>query len=479
MFHRFLFTIADVYCTLMEILEFLTHMIEQYGYIIVFLAIMIESIGVPMPGETALVVAAAFAGAGHLNISLVIICSAAGAIVGDAGGYWVGRRFGRPFLEKYGKWLHLTPERMEKLEVLFRKHGPMTVFFGRFFTLLRTYAALFAGIWRMPYPTFTLYNALGGIVWALTFGMVGYLFGQNLPLLEKIARTVGWALTIPLVLCILFALLWRWVVKHQVAIRQKASLAFERSFISRLSKRYSWQIHWVLRSWSMVQYTIGHIVVGLLVAGTGTYLFGAMVKSALYGQYVVALDLDIARLFAQWATPLATSFFTMASLAGSYGVTVVAAGATLLFLLQKRWLRVISVLVIAAGGQLLTAILKMAFSRISPLSAGEAMISWFGHDFPSNHSMMSLIIYGMIAYFAIISVRHWTVKSGVVFLSLFLILLIGFSRLYLGMNTLSSVLCGFAGGIVWLSTWLTVLELLRQGKVGDRRRARRHISSNI
>jgi membrane protein DedA with SNARE-associated domain len=91
----------------MELLEFVVELIEKYGYIIVFFAIMLESAGVPMPGETALLVAAAAAGTGHLNIVIVIICAASGAIIGDAGGYWIGRILGRPFLEKHGKWFHL------------------------------------------------------------------------------------------------------------------------------------------------------------------------------------------------------------------------------------------------------------------------------------------------------------------------------------------------------------------------------------
>src|SRR5512133_826163 len=226
----------------MEIVEFLVEMIEKYGYIIVFLAIMLESMGVPMPGETALVIAAAAAGTGHLNIYGVIIAAALGAIIGDGIGYWVGRKLGRPFLEKHGRWLHLTEDRMFKLEKLFVKHGPMTVFFGRFFSLLRTYAALFAGVWRMKYVVFTLYNALGGIVWAVVFGILGFIFGQNLPLLEKIAKTIGWALTIPLVCIVAIALVWRWSIKHKELLKKRFDSILEKSGYNYIIKRFSWQI---------------------------------------------------------------------------------------------------------------------------------------------------------------------------------------------------------------------------------------------
>ncbi|MCU0609745.1 MAG: DedA family protein, partial [Chitinispirillaceae bacterium] len=253
-------------------MEFITGLIENYGYIIVTLSILVESMGVPMPGETALVVAAAFAGSGHLNIALVIVCAATGAIIGDSGGYWIGRKLGRPFVEKHGKWLHLTAERMAKLEDLFVKHGPKTVFFGRFFSLLRTYAALFAGIWRMPYRTFMIYNALGGIVWAIVFGVLGFVFGQNLPLLERIARTIGWALTIPFVLIVSLSLAWHWTVRHQSALIDRWKSFADRSFIGRFRRAHASQITAILRRLTAAQYTVVHIAVGLVFACAGVWI---------------------------------------------------------------------------------------------------------------------------------------------------------------------------------------------------------------
>src|SRR3954449_3542824 len=136
-----------------------TSLIERYGYIIVVLLIILESMGIPVPAETALLFAAAYAGTGHLHLSLVIGTAAIAAIVGDTGGYWIGRRGGRPFLVRYGRWLHLNTRRIDQIGQFFARHGPKAVFFGRFVGVLRTYVALFAGISHMPYLTFSLYNA--------------------------------------------------------------------------------------------------------------------------------------------------------------------------------------------------------------------------------------------------------------------------------------------------------------------------------
>jgi membrane protein DedA with SNARE-associated domain/membrane-associated phospholipid phosphatase len=457
----------------MEIMEFLTELIERYGYLIVMFAIMLESAGIPMPGETALVIAAAFAGAGHLNIGLVIASSALGAIIGDSGGYWIGRRLGRPFVDKYGKWLHLTPERMNKLDKLFVRHGPLTVFFGRFFTLLRTYSALFAGVWRMPYGKFSLYNALGGIVWAMCFGMLGYLFGQNLPLLEKVAKTIGWALTIPMILIVLFALLWRWTVKHQEMLIKRTHEIIERSFIGYIVRRYSWQIHWVLRHWTAAQYTIMHITLGLIVAGTGIFLFARTAHSAFTDDRIARWDRQIVLLFQEWSTPLATLIFQCLTWLGSYGVAAVSIAVTLIFVLRHRWLNAVSMCTVVLGGQLLVYVLKVGFSRLRPIPEDLVLITGFGFSFPSGHAMQSLIVYGLIAYFLILWAKQWVAATGIIALTAFLVLIIGFSRLYLGVNFLSDVLCGLAGGLVWLSFCLTALELLRRGHVGDRRRTKR------
>ena len=199
-------------------LEALTQLFAAYGLLIVGLCVLLESAGLPIPGETALLVAAAAAGAGRLPIVAVIAVAAGAAIVGDAGGYWFGRRGGRPFLERHGHWLRLDRAKLERLEAFFTRQGPKAVFFGRFVSVLRTYTALFAGISRMPYGTFTLYNAAGGITWAALFGVLGYAFGQNLATVERIMGAIGGALLLGLGLVAGAVLLWRWAASHQALL---------------------------------------------------------------------------------------------------------------------------------------------------------------------------------------------------------------------------------------------------------------------
>jgi len=138
----------------------------------------VESSGVPVPGETALIAASVLASQGHLSIELVIPIAAAAAIVGDNIGYLLGARFGRRFLERPG-WFH--ERRVAALaqgDQLFRNHGGKAVFFGRWIAVLRIWAAWLAGMSDMPWRSFLLWNALGGIAWALCFGLLGYFGGE-------------------------------------------------------------------------------------------------------------------------------------------------------------------------------------------------------------------------------------------------------------------------------------------------------------
>jgi membrane protein DedA with SNARE-associated domain len=163
---------------------FLSHiqpLVAQHGYWVVFLIIMLESAGVPLPGETVLILASVYAGAtGGLSLSLIIICAAAGAILGDNIGFWIGRRWGAKFLLRYGKFIHLPEKRLKLGQYLFTKHGAKIVFFGRFVAFLRVLAALLAGVNKYHWPQFLLFNAAGGITWALVVGIGAYVFGDSI-----------------------------------------------------------------------------------------------------------------------------------------------------------------------------------------------------------------------------------------------------------------------------------------------------------
>ncbi|MDX6407607.1 MAG: hypothetical protein QOE13_678 [Gaiellaceae bacterium] len=156
----------------------MTHFIQHYGLWFLFGIVCLESAGLWLPGETALIAAGVYAAKGHLSIVAVIVVAAAAAILGDNIGYWLGREGGRRLIERYG-WLKRQADRvMPTAERFFEKHGGKAVFFARFFGGLRVTGAWMAGITRMTWWRFLLWNALGGIVWAIAVGLISYYAGR-------------------------------------------------------------------------------------------------------------------------------------------------------------------------------------------------------------------------------------------------------------------------------------------------------------
>src|SRR5713226_3945228 len=178
-------------------LQTLQNVLSVWGYPAVTLFIMIESAGIPFPGETMLLLASFSAATidPQLNIVIIIACAALGAIIGDNGGYYIGRTGGRAFVERFGRYVFVKPHHLDYAERFFEKHGDKTVFFGRFVAVLRAWAAFLAGINHMRWRKFLIYNAAGGMLWATIYGTLGFIAGRffhdNFATVERIARDIG------------------------------------------------------------------------------------------------------------------------------------------------------------------------------------------------------------------------------------------------------------------------------------------------
>jgi membrane protein DedA with SNARE-associated domain len=180
--------------------------LESYGYLVVFLLVMIESIGVPVPGETALIGAALYAGSTHkLEIWWVILAAIAGAIIGDNIGFSIGRYGGAKLLLRHGHRIGLHENRLKIGIWLFRRHGGKVVFWGRFVSILRTYAAFLAGTNQMAWGRFLVFNAAGAVVWATVFGVTYYVFGSAL---QKLSTTIDITLGVAGAVVLVAFLVW-------------------------------------------------------------------------------------------------------------------------------------------------------------------------------------------------------------------------------------------------------------------------------
>jgi len=195
----------------MDFLHDSLQLIEQYmlayGYWAVFFGVMLENAGVPVPGETILLIAGYFASTGKFHLGLVMLIAATGAVIGDNIGFAIGHHYGRNVLLRVGRFFFLTPKRFAHMENYFERHGNKTILVARFITGLRVFAALLAGASRMPWRVFIVFNVAGAVLWSVVITTLGYLFGQSLPLLIK---WVGRSGTILLISAIVIGIVvWR------------------------------------------------------------------------------------------------------------------------------------------------------------------------------------------------------------------------------------------------------------------------------
>jgi membrane-associated protein len=172
----------------MSLFDTFAEELTTYGYPVLFLGVLLENAGVPVPGETAVLLAgylASPAGGSRLHLEWVIALTVLAAVLGDNLGYWLGRRWARPRLQAGRRFLFLTPRTLELAEGYFHRYGLWTIFFARFVSGLRVVAALAAGTAGMHWPRFLGANAAGALVWAVTMALLGYFFGHSWELLHR------------------------------------------------------------------------------------------------------------------------------------------------------------------------------------------------------------------------------------------------------------------------------------------------------
>lgn len=165
--------------------SWLLDLFARYGYWVVFVGVMLENAGLPVPGETVLLAGGALAHFGRLSFGWVVVLAMCGAILGDNLGFLVGRRGGRGLAERHGWRVGLTPARLQLFDRFFERHGARTVFIARFVTGLRVFGAVLAGASGLRWPKFLFYNATGAIVWALAIASAGYALAHSWDTLER------------------------------------------------------------------------------------------------------------------------------------------------------------------------------------------------------------------------------------------------------------------------------------------------------
>lgn len=234
--------------------------------------------------------------------------------------------------------------------------------------------------------------------------------------------------------------------------------------MARSRSRYNQQLLWLRRRLTPGEHLGLHLTLGLLAAAGCLWLFGRLAEDVVSNDSLVIFDQTAAAAVHELTIPGLTTFFLfITALASIEAIALVSLVGAAFFGARRRWLLFVTWLIAAGGSVVLILLLKVLFARPRPYFEQPLLLETY-YSFPSGHAMEAVVLYGMLAYFAVLALRTGWARAAVVFGTSLLVLLIGFSRMYLGVHYFSDVMAGFAAGGAWLSICITAMEFVRRGK---------------
>lgn len=453
------------------ILDYLINLVGRlghWGYLIIFVAAALECsafLGLVVPGESIVLVSGFFAALGLLDLGHIVIIVSAGAILGDSIGYELGRRLGRSWLLRYGRWIGLRQAHIDRVDAFFERHGGKTIFIGRFIGFLRALAPFIAGSSRMHYSRFLFYNAAGAILWSTTFVLLGYFMGASWQVAERWMGRAGAIVGGILLLVLAPVWLWYWLVRHEADLKRRWQAFRVDPRVVAFRRRFAPQIEFLQARLSPQGYLGLHLTIGTLFLIGATWLFGGIAEDVVTGDPLTVIDKQVATWFYDHTTPAITAVMIAISYLGSgiviIGITLLTA---LLLLWKRHWYGLLALLFTVPSGMLLNVLLKSAFARQRP-SFENPFVTLASYSFPSGHAMAATLLYGILAVFTVLTVQTWRWGVLTVLAAVLLILLVALTRIALAVHYLSDVLGGIAAGLAWLALCLTAVDTLRRRRL--------------
>ncbi|MBU1565533.1 MAG: bifunctional DedA family/phosphatase PAP2 family protein [Proteobacteria bacterium] len=448
------------------LINFVSHL-GHWGYLVIFLVVALECqalLGLFMPGESLVLVGGFFAEQGVFDLDILIFVISLAAILGDSIGYELGRHLGRGWLVKHGGRFGLRQEHLVRVDDFLLTHGGKAVFSSHFLHLLRSLMPFVAGERGMPYLRFLIFNALGCIVWATVFVWVGYVAGKSWRIAEKWIGAAGKIVGGALLLAIALFWLWRWLVRHEEDVKRRWQGLAEHRYMMALRQRFSPQLQFFFNRLSPHGSMGLHLTIGVLLIIGASWIFGGIAEDVVAGDPLTLLDMNIAEWFNIHRTPgLMTTMQFVTDLGSTVWVTVFGTVTALVLSWKRFWYRLLALVIALPCGMILNSLLKIAFHRNRPSFEG-SLLFFSGYSFPSGHTMAATLLYGLLAVFAVIALKTWRWRVGAVLGAIVIILLVAFSRVYLGAHYLSDVLGAIAAGLAWLTLSLTAVDTLRRNR---------------
>lgn len=430
------------------------------AYGLVFLAAVLEAmplIGAIVPGSTIIIAISALAPSGAVTFWPLLFWAVLGAVIGDAASYQLGSRYQRQILERWP--FSRYPQLAARSEAFFRRHGGKSVAFGRFTPALRPFVPLFAGILGMPAGRFYLANILSALLWAPAHIIPGIALGATLGLAAAVAgRLVALAL---IVLLLVWAVTW--AARYALRRGLPYLAALRRSLLAWAGQRKTWLARQVLSILDPTSNEIPGLAAATVTLIAAAWLFLGILEDVVTGDPLVRADVAVRALLQSLRSPLGDAIMVAITELGDVSVVVPMVIVVALWFLIRRAPRTAAYWVAAvAVASIFNSLVKVALSRPRPLDELYTGVAYF--SFPSGHTTVNTALYGFIGFLIARGLRPARSMPIVAVLACFVVL-IAFSRLYLGAHWFSDVASGMAFGVAWITLLGTAYHYHRPERI--------------
>lgn len=396
-------------------------LIHQWGYFIIYGGAFFEALplfGTIVPGHLLVIAGGFLARENVLGLYDTMIGASIAAIAGDFAGYWIGRYRGRSFITRWGKYFFFKPEYLEKTKKLVHEHPGKTLIIGRFNAVSRAFAPFAAGASELPFRKFIPYNIAGGIAWAVSSVLLGYIFGASY---EVAAKYFGEIFLIALIGGVLLGWGYYW-------LNQK----------KHLFKKYH-------------GYVIAFNILSL-------YLLAKMITDVMERETITRWDVFVNQKIAWlWNPALNRVMLAATHLISPLGLVVLSLLLLIILILTKKWYNTILLAVGLGGGILFQATIKYLLRRPRPPLH---LLALRGFSFPSAHATLATIFFALLMYSFKDDIKIAWLRRLFIAVNIIIFILIGFTRIYLGTHWVSDVLAGYALGIFWLTLLILIFRLI-------------------
>ncbi|AIY05398.1 hypothetical protein Plano_1433 [Planococcus sp. PAMC 21323] len=437
----------------------ITAYLDQYGYIVLFVALLLEMFAFPVPGEILMTYSGFLVYQHNLNWGYSILAAAIGTSIGMTTSYFIGYKVGAPFFIKYGTYFHMGPLKMEKTSLWFNKHGNKLLIIAYFIPGVRHITGYFSGIVRVPFRIFALYAYMGAFLWVSLFITLGKILGPQWEQFHTSIKT--YLIVASFIAAVILTVIYTYK-KYKKEIKDLAIKLLEVAFYLLHSRK---KIGLFLTFIALATLIFFLLMLGLIQDFLGNE----------FNEFNQLIGLIIHYTFSEkWTDPMVRFSFI-----GSRTFLIMLLVLTSIWLFWKgrnRAFELTALLLVASAGEVYEESLRRIFHIFSPLKQSFADQLY---SFPSEQSFMTLVIYGFTAFLLARTIDRITVRTVFLITTFLMTVLIAISRLYLGLELPSEVVAGYIFGGVWLGFAILVFEILLLLKYLDSNQSERKAKKEL